>query len=119
MHAHTLQTSSFSDSLIQLNVTLLSEQFESSGTVVTLGWTAANLNLYYNITINPHVEVMTLRYNQMSRAWLNLTYNTFYNVNVVASSSCGHNVMNHFLGLHYSEYNKQPFQVYIQLSWWA
>ena len=85
----------------QINIILLSEQLMKRGAIVTLGWTQEGPNTYYsyNVSINPHVEYNITYFSENTRIQLNLSYNTFYNVNVIASSPCGR--INDFIRLHY------------------
>ena len=79
------QTSLFSDS--QVNISLLSEQFESDGALVTLKWIHQNFYLY-NVSVVPH-----LKYSVVETAviQLKINYNTFYNVTITVLPPCGEN----------------------------
>ena len=72
-----------------------------SGAIVTLGWTQEGPNTYYsyNVSISPRVEYNITHFSENTRIELNLSYNTFYNVNVIASSPCGQ--ISDFIRLHY------------------
>ena len=74
--------------LEQLNITLRSEQFSSRNVTVVLDWTQENeIVLYsYNIHVVPDVEVI---FSGSTRAQLILSYNTQYNVSVIATHLCG------------------------------
>jgi hypothetical protein len=82
---------------------LLSERLEKNGAIVTLGWTQEGPSYSYNVATNPRVEHSNItNYSENIRIQLNVSYNTFYNVNVIASSPCGQ--INDFIGLYYGNY---------------
>ena len=73
--------------LKQLNITLQSEQFSSRHVTVVLDWMQATESIVYsyNIHVVPEVEVM---FSGSTMAQLTLSYNTRYNVSVVATHLC-------------------------------
>ena len=87
----------------QLNITLLSEQFEPDVVVVIMEW--AHQNFYsYNVSIVPQLAT---KYNDdETRALLsvNVSYNTFYHTNVTAYPPCGQRSLSNIIELFYSEY---------------
>ena len=88
----------------QANITLLSEQFQSSNVLVTLEWIQRDF-YSYNVSTIPKLE-HEVEY-KISGVRLNVSYNTFYNVNVMAIPPCqqNHNNMSNFIGLYYGKYD--------------
>ena len=62
------------------------EHFESTNVTVIIKWMEENPFYLYHITVIPQVEVT---FTGRVQVQLNVLYNTFYNVSVVASSPCG------------------------------
>jgi hypothetical protein len=56
----------------------------------------------YNISVIPQLEYVVVN----ARIQLNVSYNTFYNVNIIAIAllPCGRNSSPDFIELHYGEY---------------
>ena len=75
------------------------EQFESDYIAVTLQWTPYN-GVIYNATIYS-VQKVRVTFIENATVHLNVTYNTSYNVSVVATR-CGKNSTN-ITQLHYGE----------------
>lgn len=84
----------------QLNLTVLSEQFETDGVVVTLEWIQHDF-YSYNVSVVPSLEYDI---EETTRVQLNMSYNTFYDVNIIASPPCELNSTTDFIELHYCEY---------------
>ena len=76
-----------------MNISTTSEQFGHDAVSVTLQWIPASFNsLYsYNVIVDPQVQ---LQFNGSTRVQLTLSYNTLYNVSVVATHLCGQNTNN-------------------------
>ena len=70
----------------ELNVTLVSENYETHAVILILEWTHMHSASYY-ISVSPQLE---LRFDGSTRVQLTALYNTQYNVSVVASYSCHH-----------------------------
>ena len=89
----------------ELEITILSEQFEKDGAIVTLEWTQENSLYSYNVSFSPQLEVMFIG---RVRVQLNVPYNRFYNVSVAAIPLCRRNNVITFIGpsLYYSEYQQ-------------
>ena len=99
IYTHIQCMSCFVDS--QVNITLVSEHFTSDGVVVTLEWIQQNF-YSYNVSVIPQPEYDV---NETTRIQLNVSYNTFYNMNVVASPPCGQNTStSNLIGLYYCKY---------------
>ena len=82
-------------------MSIVREQFESDYIAVTLQWTPYN-GVIYNATIIEHgSQEAPIIFIKNATAHLNVTYNTFYNVSVVATR-CGKNSTN-ITQLHYGE----------------
>ena len=89
----------------ELEITILSEQCEKDGVIVTLEWTEENSLYSYNIIVSPQLDVMFI-----GRVTVQLTvaYNNLYNVSVAAIPPCQQNNVTTFIGpsLYYSEYQQ-------------
>ena len=83
----------------KINISTLSEQFESDGVTVTLGSTGENdLLIAYNITVVPQVPVIHIdNYFQ-----LRVPYNTLLNVSISATVMCGESSTS-YIDLYYSK----------------
>ena len=75
----------------------MTEEFESDGVVVTLEWVQQNF-YSYNVSVVPQLEYTV---NEFTRVQLNVSYNTFYSLSIIASPPCGQNSTVKFIGLHY------------------
>ena len=64
----------------------LLERFESTGITVMIKWMEESPFYLYHITVFPQAEIIFAGRDQVQ---LNILYNIFYNVSVVASSPCG------------------------------
>ena len=87
----------------QVNITLLSEQlnFVSDSVMVIMEWNQRDFSSY-NISVTPQ---LALEYTVDNlRVQLNVPFNTFYNVSIIASPPCGQNSYN-FVELHYCEHH--------------
>ena len=73
---------------LEINITLLSEQFESDGVVVTLEWVHRNSYLY-NVSVTPLLPELTYSNITSLRITFNVSYNTHYSVNITALPPCG------------------------------
>ena len=82
-----------------MNISTTSEQFGRDAVSVTLQWIPKSL-YSYNVIVNPQVQ---LQFNGSTRVQLILSYNTLYNVSVVATHLCGQNAVNmiNFVELYY------------------
>ena len=89
----------------QVNISLLSEQFESDNVLVVLEWIQHDFHIY-NVSTVPQLEHYDVDH-EIARIHLNVSYNTFYNVTVIASSPCGQKSMSNFIGLYCYEYDYQ------------
>ena len=91
----------------ELEITILSEQFEKDGVIVTLEWTEENSLYSYNISVSPQLEVMFIE-RVSFRVQLSVPYNSFYNVSIAAVPLCRRNNVTTFIGpsLYYSEYQQ-------------
>ena len=81
----------------QINITSAAEEFESDGVVVTLEWIQQKFHSY-SVNVVPQQEYSVIN---MTVAQLSVSYNTFYNVSIIASPPCGHSNILNFLGLYY------------------
>ena len=93
----------FSDPSI--NITTLSERFESNDVKVTLGLIGeSGFLITYNISVVPQVPV---RHNNTERDVYRLSvrvpYNTVLNVSVSASMMCGDRITNQYFELYYGQ----------------
>ena len=90
----------------RFDITLLTEQFEPDEVVVILEWAHQNF-FAYNISITPQLAT---EYNvdEIIRPRIllsvNVSYNIFYNVNVIAYPPCGQRSSSNFIELFYREY---------------
>jgi hypothetical protein len=83
----------------QINITILPEQFESDGVVVTLEWTRDSY--LYNISGVPG-PLLETGYGGFTRIAFNVSYNTHYSVNVTTAPLCGLKLIsNTAIMLHY------------------
>ena len=65
---------------------------ESSGVFVTLEWTLDQDSFIYAHNVSVVPEVVELTFNRSRGLQLMLSYNTLYNVTVVATHPCGQHV---------------------------
>lgn len=86
----------------EVAITSVSEQYEGNGVIVTLEWTQENPLYSYNVSVIPPAEIT---FTGKARAQMKVSYNTSYNVSVMASSPCGRSDATNFTELYYSEYN--------------
>ena len=70
----------------EINITLLSEQFENDGVIVTLEWVHRN-SYIYNASVTP--QPLEIAYCDVTRITFNVSYNTHYSMNIAALSPCG------------------------------
>ena len=88
----------------EVAITSVSEQYEGDGVIVTLEWTQENPLYTYNVSVIP--VPIEITFTGKARAQMKISYNTSYNVTVVASSPCGQGDATNFTELYYySEYN--------------
>ena len=81
----------------------MSEYFQSGGIVVTLEWTEVFLYTYY-ISVLPPIPFMQ---NGNSTVVFSTSYNTTYNVSIVAEYPCGKNVTFYSQLLQYCKYTHE------------
>ena len=84
----------------EINITLLLEQFESDGAVVTLEWVHRN-SYWYNVSVTP--LLLEIAYSDVTRITFNVSYNIHYSVNITALSPCGLKLSTS-IALHYGKY---------------
>ena len=85
-------------------ITILSEQFERDGIIVTLGIEDNTLYESYHVNANPQLasdSVISIIDRAMFQ--IKVLYNIVYNVSVVATHLCGQNNMTTFIELYYSK----------------
>ena len=80
--------------------TSILEWFESDSVMVTVEWMEESPFYSYHIIVVPQVEFM---FTGRDTVQLKVSYNTLYNVSVVASSSCGLNNVTNMTELFFSE----------------
>ena len=79
----------------ELEITIISEQFEKDGAIVTLEWTEENSLYSYNVSFSPQLEVMFIG---RVRVQLKVPYNSLYNVSVAAIPPCQQSNVTTFIG---------------------
>jgi N6-adenosine-specific RNA methylase IME4 len=67
--------------------------------IVILEWNQRDF-YSYNISVTPQLEYILA---DNARIQMNISYNTFYNVNIVALPPCGRNSSPDFIVLHYGK----------------
>ena len=70
-----------------VTITVQSVQLLSEHVSIILEWSRQNFFYSYNIVVEPQAE---LTFNGSTTVQLTLSYNTQYNVGVVATHLCGH-----------------------------
>ena len=87
----------------EVNISSISELFESNHVTVTLKWTSESSvqSVAYNVSVVPQGAV---KFNGSTTAQLTLTYNTLYNVSILAAVQCGLNATTSIV-LKYGEFN--------------
>ena len=81
-------------------VTVLSEEFEVDGVIITLG-IGENAHYSYHVSAIPQLTSVTSIGS--ARFQFEIPYNTLYNVSVVAAHLCGQNNVTTFIDLYYSK----------------
>ena len=105
VHGCALPKINQSITVIDINIHPFSKVFESNRVIVTLEWTQASSFHFYNVSVIPSqsVEVMS---RGSTRVQLALSYNTQYNVSVVATHICGQTYrVTNLTELYYSKLN--------------
>ena len=78
------------------------EGLESDGVGVTLEFIHENQSLYsYNVNVSPNVTIM---FAERTNLQLTASYNTFYNVSILAIPQCGQRTVTTFIELYYGKY---------------
>ena len=92
-------------SCTELEITVLSEEFEEDGVIVTLEWTEINFAYSYNVSLYPKLEITSIG---KASVQLKVPYNDLHNVSIVAILPCRHQkdtaTSLDCLSLYYSEY---------------
>ena len=83
----------------EVSVGLLRQQFGNESAVIVLELTPLQIGYLYKVSVVPQAE---MRFNGSTRIQLTLSYNTPYNVSVVATHLCGQSEMS-FIELNYSK----------------
>ena len=76
----------------EINISSVSEHFESDHVTVTLKWTSESSGqlVAYNVSVVPHGQG-AIKFNGSTMAQLTLSYNTLYDVSILAAVPCGLN----------------------------
>ena len=87
----------------KVNISSVSEQFESDHVIITLKWTSESSGqlVVYNVSIVPQGQ-RAVKFNGSAMAQLTLSYNTLYNVSILAAVPCGLNTTRS-IALNYGE----------------
>ena len=106
--AHANEMTQFINYDVDLEITVLTEEFEQDGVTVTLEWTEENSLYSYDVIVSPELDVMVINYFGRFSVRLKVPYNRLYNVSVAAMPPCQRNNMATFIGpsLYYTEYSE-------------
>ena len=83
------------------NITIKEEELQSESIMITLEWIQENVILSYNVTVIPQIELAYDQQCTTCTVQLTLSYNTQYNISVVATHPCGQSYVTSFVELHY------------------
>ena len=83
----------------KVNITSLSEEFESSGVTVLLEWTRDSTRVF-NVIVTPWIN---MTFNGTSIVQIRALYNTQYNISIVTEHPCGQRHTTTLIELYYSE----------------
>ena len=80
----------------------MSEVLDSDGIRVTLDWTHENQSLYvYSVSITPNAMSQTL--SESTTIQLVASYDTVYNVSILAVPQCGQRIVTTSIELYYGK----------------